>query len=82
MRTHNIPSSYRKSKIYPYYASGPGAMIYTHELELPLSRAYFHMVPKVFEPLLYTYLRITKWPYYYIYIGDECGEKNEYMYKI
>ena len=50
MRTHNIPSYKRKSKIYPYYASSPGAMINTYKLELLLSRAYV-MVPKVFEPL-------------------------------
>ena len=48
MKTHNIPSSLRKSKRYPYYASRPGAMINTHKLELPhnlelpLSRTYYH----------------------------------------
>ena len=29
MRTHNIPSCYRQSKIYSYYASWPGDMINT-----------------------------------------------------
>ena len=42
MRTHNIHSYWRKSKRYPYYASWPGAMINTHQLELPLFRTYFH----------------------------------------
>ena len=30
------------SKIYPYYAPWPGAMINTHYLELPLSRTNIH----------------------------------------
>ena len=42
MRTHNIPSCYRKSERDPYYASRPGAFIYPHWLELPLSRTNFH----------------------------------------
>ena len=42
MRTQNIPSCSRKSKIYLYFAFGSGAMINTHKLELPLSRTYFH----------------------------------------
>ena len=45
MSTHNIPSYYRKSKIYPYYAASPGALIYTNQLE------HIYIVPKVFEPL-------------------------------
>ena len=41
----------KKLKRYPYYAFYPGAIINTHSLELPLSRTYIFMVPKVFEPL-------------------------------
>ena len=42
MRTHNIPSCWRKSKRYPYYASWPGSIINLQWLELPLSRTNFH----------------------------------------
>ena len=41
MRSHNIPSCYRKSKRF-YYASSPGAIINPHWLELPLSQTNFH----------------------------------------
>ena len=41
MRTHNIPSCYRKSK-KSYYDSLPGAFINPQWLELPLSRTNFH----------------------------------------
>ena len=40
MRTHNIPSCYRKSK--KSYASRPGAIINSYWLGLPLSRANIH----------------------------------------
>ena len=55
MRTHNIPSYERQSKIYHYHAYWPGAMINTHQLELPLSRTYFHVSKGVraIEVLLY-----------------------------
>ena len=55
MRTHNIPSYYRKSKRYLYFAFCSGATINTHLLELPLSRRYF-LSPKdvrAIEVLLY-----------------------------
>ena len=42
MRTHNIPSYYIENQRGPYYASLPGAIIYPHWLELPLSRTNFH----------------------------------------
>ena len=50
MRTHNIPSCYRKSKRYLFFAFGSIAMINTHSLELPYLELIV-MVPKVFEPL-------------------------------
>ena len=37
MTTHSISSYQRESKRYPYYASCPGAMINTHQLEIPMS---------------------------------------------
>ena len=55
MSTHKIPSCYRNSKRYPYYASCPGAIINPHWLELPLSRTNFHgpKVVRTIEVLLY-----------------------------
>ena len=40
--TQYTPSCYGKAKGYLYFAFGSGAMINTHQLELPLSRTYFH----------------------------------------
>ena len=42
MRKHNIPSYWRKSKRYPYYASWSGSMINPQWLELPRSRTNFY----------------------------------------
>ena len=55
MSTRNIPSCYRNSKRYPYYAFRPGAVINPHWLELPLSRTNFHGPKGVraYEVLLY-----------------------------
>ena len=53
MRTHNIPSYLRKSKIYSYYASGPGAISSNYPCLEHIS-----MVPKVFEPLKFYCIHI------------------------
>ena len=50
MRTHNIPSCYRKSKIYPYYASWAGLWL-TLISSSSACLEHIFMVPKVFEPL-------------------------------
>ena len=50
MRTHNIPSCLRKSKICPYYASWPGAMLTLISSNYPRLEHNF-MAPKAFEPL-------------------------------
>ena len=42
MRTHNIPSCYRKSEILIMPPNLPGAFITPHWLKLPLSRTNFH----------------------------------------
>ena len=47
MRTHNIPSCWRKPKRYPYYASWPGSIINPQWLELPLSRTNFYSLKGV-----------------------------------
>ena len=50
MRTHNIPSCWRKSKTYPYYAPLPGSIINLNGSNYPCLEQIF-IVPKVFEPL-------------------------------
>ena len=42
MITHSMPSCLRKSKNYSCYATGPGAIINPHWLELLLSQTNFH----------------------------------------
>ena len=42
MRTHKIPSYWRKSKRYSYYASWSGSMINSQWLKLPRYRTNFH----------------------------------------
>ena len=55
MRTHNIPRCKRKSKIYPYFASWPGAMLSLTSSNYPCLEHVFH-VPKVFEPWKFDYI--------------------------
>ena len=49
MRTHNIPSCYRKSKMYPYYTSSPGAMINTPSGSIPGLATYFRFSFRFFH---------------------------------
>ena len=46
--------------MYPYYASWPGSMVNTHQLELRLSRIYFNSLQGVWaiEVLLYLVVQI------------------------